>query len=97
MDEQAFALLIEPHPTGTPPPLLPDARLALRRGRRAPGDHAPRLEGIGPLRALRSVQHLAAHDRHQRLPDRDRTETRPAGGGLRRSRAPAAVSGWFAR
>src|SRR6266516_7223680 len=55
-------------PAGAPSPLLPDARLAPRRGRRVPGDDAARVEGLRPLRAARAARHLAAHHRHERLP-----------------------------
>src|SRR5437868_1200362 len=79
-------------PPGAPPALLPDARLAPRRRRRAPGDDAARVERRRPLRAARAAHHLAARNRHERLPLRDRTQTRAASRANRGPRTSAALS-----
>ena len=55
-DEQAFGELVEPYRARAPRPLLPDARLAVRRRRRAPGDAASAWRGLARFEAGRPLR-----------------------------------------
>ena len=55
---------------GAARPLLSDARLRLRRGRRRAGDDRPGVAARGPLRRALIGADVAVSHRHQRLPRR---------------------------
>jgi hypothetical protein len=66
-------------------PLLQDARIVFRRGRRYAGGDDPRLEGARSIRWARFRQKLAVSHRHERLPGRDSQQGPPGSPDRRRS------------
>src|SRR3954468_19935324 len=78
-------------PARTARPLLPDARLSPRRGRRGAGRAAARVARAAAVRGALDDAELALQDHDERLPQRDRpaAEGPRSAGGLRRGRRPA--------